>query len=371
MLTLEGSRLEVLFNVPQFSLPQAAKESLLLHELSDLVSLHRGACDAYRRITDADTRWSRESLGSLPYIPVSLFKSHDLRSIPEDQVFKLMTSSGTTGQQVSRVFLDRDTATLQGKALTAVLTRVIGNQRLPMIIVDSPDILRNRHSFSARGAGVLGMLPLGRSHFYALDSDMNLDVEGLSTFLAENEGSDILLFGFTFMVWKYFIEEARARNLTLDIERGILIHSGGWKHLQSQSVDNSTFKSALIENFALRRVHNFYGMVEQVGSVFVEGEDGLLYPPNFADVIVRDPQTWEEVPHGTAGVIEVLSVLPRSYPGHILLTEDLGIIHGVGEDPDGWQGKRLQVLGRLPKAELRGCSDTHAASASTNMGTDA
>ena len=46
----------------------------------------------------------------------------------------------------------------------------------------------------------------------------------------------------------------------------------------------------------LKRIYNFYGMVEQVGSVFLEGDDGYFYPPNFADVIVRDPQTFAELP---------------------------------------------------------------------------
>ena len=51
-----------------------------------------------------------------------------------------------------------------------------------------------------------------------------------------------------------------------------------------------------------------------------------------------------------------LQTLPRSYPGHVLLTEDLGVVHGI--DDGDWPGKRFSVLGRLPRAEARGCSDT-------------
>ena len=57
------------------------------------------------------------------------------------------------------------------------------------------------------------------------------------------------------------------------------------------------------------------------------------------------------------GLLEVISTLPTSYPGHVLLTEDLGVVHGI--DDGDWPGKRFSVLGRLPRAEARGCSDTY------------
>ena len=351
-----------LFARPQFSIPQAEKEELLLSALTQMIAHHRSACGPYRRITDVLGVPSEvyESLTALPYLPVSLFKTHQLSSVPMERVFKVMTSSGTTGQAVSRVFLDRHTADLQTRALSAVMAQVLGNQRAPMIIIDSPNVVKDRKMFSARGAGVLGMLPFGRSHFYALDDDMNLDVSGLQGFLERHSEQPILLFGFTFMVWKYFLQALMDSGVIVDLSRGILIHSGGWKKLTDEAVGNEQFKLALKEATRLGRVHNFYGMVEQVGSVFLEGNDGFLYPPNFADVIVRDPQTWEPAPNGMPGVVEVLSVLPRSYPGHVLLTEDLGVVHGIGEPVSGWAGKQLEILGRVPRSELRGCSDTHA-----------
>jgi hypothetical protein len=59
-------------------------------------------------------------------------------------------------------------------------------------------------------------------------------------------------------------------------------------------------------------------------------------------------------------VIQVLSALPLSYPGHSILTEDMGILEGVDHSEGGRRGKYFSVIGRVPKAELRGCSDTHA-----------
>ena len=352
--------LDVYFDRPQFSIPQDEKERLLLDTLGELTQSHLSGSSGYRRIVDTLDRPAARSLADLPYLPVSLFKTHLLQSVDEAEVFKTMTSSGTTGQAVSRIILDRRTADLQSRALSSIMQRVLGKQRMPMIVIDTPNVVKNRAMFSARGAGVLGMIQYGRKHFYALDDAMRLDLDGLRAWLAQYGDGPILLFGFTFMAWKYFLQEIIRSGAEVDLSNGVLIHSGGWKKLQDEAVGNQEFKDAFRSATGLARVHNYYGMVEQVGSVFMEGDDGFLYPPNFADVIIRDPMTWEPAAPGETGLIEVLSVLPHSYPGHVLLTEDLGRVHGVGGPESGWAGKQLEVIGRVPKSEIRGCSDTHA-----------
>jgi hypothetical protein len=176
-------------------------------------------------------------------------------------------------------------------------------------------------------------------------------------FLATHGEGPFLVFGFTYMVWLHLYELARDHGL--DLSNGVLIHSGGWKKLQDQSIDNAAFRRAIASDTGLTRVHNFYGMVEQIGVVYLEGpEGGSFYCPDFADVIIRDPDTWLPQPPGKPGLVQVISTLPESYPGHVLLTEDLGVIHGV--DDGTWPGKRFSVIGRLPRAEARGCSDTYA-----------
>jgi len=345
---------------PQYSILQAEKDVLLLGEMRRLTDHHRCASPEYDSILRAlGTEKQAASIAEVPYLPVSLFKTHLLRSVPEEQVFKTLTSSGTTGQAVSRITLDRPTADLQTRALATIMTTLLGPRRLPMIIIDTPNVVRDRRLFSARGAGVLGMASFGRKHFYALDDDMDLDVSGLERFLMENKGQELLIFGFTFMAWKYLLEKLRV--IEVDLSQATLIHSGGWKRLTDQSVTNSKFKEAFERHTGLTRVHDFYGMVEQVGGVFLEASDGFLRAPNFADVLVRDPLTWRVQANGEPGVIQVVSALPTSYPGHSLLTEDLGVIHGIEASAKRWRGKRIEVIGRVPKAELRGCSDTHAA----------
>ena len=339
-----------------FTLPQPAKETALVKELSDLVAHHRAACPPYARILDAQGTGDRfDTVADLPWLPVRMFKNHDLLSIPDDEVFKTLTSSGTTGE-VSRIYLDKAAAAAQTRFLGATVQSVLGPARLPMLLVDTKSLLRDRRSFSARGAGVLGMATFGRNHVWALDDQGQPDLEAVRGFLAAHGDRPFLIFGFTYMVWLHLYEVAREHGL--DLGNGILIHSGGWKKLVDRAVDPQEFRRRMQADTGLTRMHNFYGMVEQIGTICLEGPSGgSLYCPDFADVVVRDPETWAEQPTGKPGLLEVVSTLPTSYPGHVLLTEDLGVVHGV--DDGDWPGKRFAVLGRLPRAEARGCSDTY------------
>lgn len=327
----------------------------LLPQLDGLVRWHQQRCPPYARLLDA--MWpdyqGAATLADLPWLPVGLFKSHRLTSIPPSQEFKTLTSSGTTGSTPSTIVLDRETAGLQTRGLARVMRGLLGPRRLPMLIVDVEDLVEDRAAFSARGAGVLGMMVFGRHHLHVLDADYRLRADALADWLARHGDQPFLVFGFTSIVWRCLLPAVA--ELGLDLSQGTLVHGGGWKKLTDQAVDRATFKQQVAATTGMRRVRDFYGMVEQVGGVYLEGDDGLLHPPDFADFIVRDPRSWQEAPAGQPGVIQLLSLLPRSYPGHSLLTEDIGLMHPL---PTG--GRALSVIGRAPRSELRGCSDTHA-----------
>ena len=106
-------------------------------------------------------------------------------------------------------------------------------------------------------------------------------------------------------------------------------------------------------------VHDYYGMVEQTGSIFMECKMGHLHAPVFSDIIIRRPHDFSVADFGEKGIIQVLSILPNSYPGHSLLTEDEGVLLGEDDCPCGNLGKYFKIVGRLKNAEIRGCSDTY------------
>ncbi len=351
-----------LLDLDPFSLPVREREGILLGGLKDLTAYHHDHCAEYRKILRSHgvEPHAVDAIGDVPFLPVRLFKEYELKSISDEDVFKVMTSSGTTGQRVSRIVLDKETAVLQTKVLTKIVTSFLGANRLPMIVIDTEATLKNVQRFSARTAGIIGFSIFGRDKFFALDEDMKLDLEGLQAFLAKHAGKKILLFGFTFIVWQHFYQELLAKAGQVDLSNGILFHGGGWKKLQSEAVSEMEFRERLNAVCGLGDIHNYYGMVEQTGSIFVECEHGYFHSSIFGDVIVRDQNDLSIAPNGERGVIQVLSLIPRSYPGHSLLTEDEGMIAGDDGCACGRPGKYFKVYGRLAEAEIRGCSDTYA-----------
>ena len=350
-----------LLNIEPYSLTSEQKGKILTERLVDLTKHHQENCNIYANIlkifgTDTKNIWNYKDI---PFLPVRIFKDLELCSVPKESVFKTMTSSGTTGQQVSKIYLDRNTSSNQQKVLVKIVSDFTGKKRLPMLIIDSPSVVKNRAMFSARGAGILGFSILASDRQYALDDDMKIDWDGIRDFLKKHCDEKILIFGFTFMVWQFFYKELCKNPGCIDLSKGILIHGGGWKKLADEAVDALEFKDALMTVCGLSDIHDYYGMVEQTGCIYMQCECGHLHASIYSDVLIRNMKNFDLAGVGEPGVIQVVSSIPESYPGHSVLTEDRGILLGEDDCPCGRKGKYFKIIGRIKNAEIRGCSDTY------------
>ena len=351
-----------ILNIPPYSLQKNEKEKVLNSILNELSRHHYKNCEPFTKMMDGigyDTDKDYE-YSNLPFLPVRLFKMLDLLSVEQDEVVKTMTSSGTSGQAVSRIYLDRNTASNQTKVLTKIVSSFIGQKRVPMIIIDNEGVVKNRKLFSARGAGILGFSMFGSKRMYALDENMELKTEAIIEFLEKYKNEQVFLFGFTFIIWQHLYKQILEKGIKLDLSNALLIHGGGWKKLISESISSHDFKEKLNSVCGINSVHDYYGMVEQTGSIYMECEQGHLHTPIFSDIIIRKASDFSVAKIGEKGIIQVLSVLAHSYPGHSLLTEDEGILLGEDDCKCGRKGKYFKIVGRLKNAEIRGCSDTYA-----------
>lgn len=364
----EQVTVESLIANQQYDIPQNEKEQYLLPLLREQVARSIERSDNMKRFYEAyDTSPdSIKTIASIAPLPVTMFKQFRLQTCSDDEIVRVLNSSATTTGIPSTVYIDKTTAMRQTKALVATLKSYIGKSRRPFLVMDTSSINDPAAStISARGAAIRGLSNFARKTYYVMDDidgALVLNLDRLQEFEEAFSDREVLAFGFTYIVWTRVLESLKKADVKLNLPHIKILHSGGWKKLSSQAVTKDVFNREVAEAFNTdpSNAIDFYGMVEQLGVLFLDCPAGYKHPPDFADIIIRDVLTMDEAPVGTPGLIEVVSVLATSYPSQAVLTEDIGEVIGIDDCPCGRKGKYFVFRSRAEKAEIRGCGDTFA-----------
>ena len=331
--------------------------SVFLEKINNLSVLHFRHCEEYRKIIDRLFAgiYTAKNLEEVPFIPVSLFKELDLKSVPNEDIFRTLTSSGTLGKQ-SRIFLTKHNSSEQIKALKNLFQERFGNSRIPMVIFDSEELFRSATNTNARKAAVIGFSSFASERLFVLKDELTLDWEILKEYLSIHKGKRVIFFGFTFLLWTSLVLKNES-NISFKFSDGVILHGGGWKKLQGLGIDKKHFKDKISEITGITKIIDYYGMAEQAGSIFFECESGYFHTTQYSTIVIRDPYSLLPLSHKKTGLVQVISSLPTSYPGHSILTQDLGAIYGEYNCTCNRSGKYFFIESRLPNAQIRGCSD--------------
>jgi hypothetical protein len=359
-------KIESLLTLPPYSVGTEEKTPVLLDILKaqlDQASQRHAGFANYLRHWPLDYR-SAAHVANLPFLPVGVFKANPpLALVERHQIKRTLSSSATTGQIPSRVVLDSPTARRMTKGVIAILRDFLGSARRPYLVVDTPGTAGDKPELGARGAAIQALQPFASEVAYGLrlhaEGELELDRERLTHFSRQHRDATVLVYGFTYILWNHLVKPLMAEGACLGLPNAHVLHSGGWKRLQDQSVDKQTFNQGLarVLGCSTGRVIDFYGLVENVGVIYPDCAEGCKHVPAFGEVVVRHPLTLEPVAQGELGIIQVCSVLPGSFPGHLLLTEDMAQVIGFDGCPCGRRGIHFRFAGRIPKSELRGCGN--------------
>ena len=351
--------LEKLLLEDPYSMDKQKKDSFFKNYLNELTLHHLNNSKEYKKLINylGYSSKKKNEIDQIPFLPVRLFKELNLLSIKKDKVIKVLSSSGTTGSKTSKIYLDKKNALNQVKVLQKIMNKILGSERLPMLIIDKNIKNIDRKNFNARIAAINGFSIFGKEHTFLLNEKNDIDYIKLNKFLSKYGKNKFFIFGFTSFIFKNLIEKLKISKINLDFKNAILLHGGGWKKLENKKISNEVFKKKILKKLNLKNVFNYYGLVEQTGSIFIECKCGYFVTSNFSDVLVRDSK-FNLLKNNQKGFLQLFSLLPTSYPGHNILTEDIGEIIQNKNCSCSINGKRFLVHGRAEKAEIRGCSDT-------------
>jgi phenylacetate-coenzyme A ligase PaaK-like adenylate-forming protein len=357
---------ETVLSRQPFGASEEERASTLLPLLTEQVEASAAACGPYRNVVRHWPVHPREakSIAELPFLPVEVFKrTEPLATVPPDEFQRVIASSSTTGQTPSLIAVDRTTAWRMSRTTSAIIGDFIGKQRRPILVADVPRANPAAINVGARDAAARGLMPFATESVHCLeptnDGTLIVDVDRLLAFFDRHAGESVLVYGLTTLLWFNFVQPLKDAGITLDHADVHVLHSGGWKRLADRSVDKTAFSAGVASTFGTSsdRVIDFYGLVENLGIVYPDCSEGHKHAPMYGQVIVRDPVTTEPVTEGGKGFLQLCSIIPNSFPGHLLLTEDMASVPMYDGCPCGRPGIAFRFESRVPKAEVRGCGN--------------
>lgn len=352
-----------------FVLPQNEKKKTFMPYIKKAIIWHYNNNKEFRKMCDNRKFManSKFSVDQIPYFPVSLFKTFSLLSVSESKIIKTLYSSSTSGKP-SKILLDRETVSYQQLAVRKILSDFLGKTRRNFIIFDTEQVIRNTKDgeLSSRATAIRGMIPIAKKMNFILNDNLEIDVNRIKkVFDQPKDDEPVCFFGFTWLMYSVLM----LHKNHLKIERLLkefkskdkkVLHIGGWKKLSDQAVPKIKFnkKVAQFLDVSENNIIDFYGMTEQLGTVYLDCEYGYKHVPVYSEVLIRDIKTLECVENNKEGFIQLISPLPVSYPGISILSDDIGKIRGIDNCKCGRLGKYFTFERRSEKAELKGCGDT-------------
>jgi hypothetical protein len=268
----------------------------------------------------------------IPYLPISFFKSHKIKTtlFEPAQIFE---SSGTT-QTINSKHLVKDVSIYQ-KSFLAAFEMFYGDIKDWCIIGLLPSYLERKNSSLIMMVDELIKLSNHQqSGFYLYEfGKLKNTLEEL-----ESNQQKTLLIGVTFALLDF------AEAYSLQLKHTIVMDTGGMKGRRKE-LTRDEVHAILKEGFGVNEIHSEYGMTELLSQAYSKGE-GRFYCPPWMKVLVRDEEDPLQVKLSGKGILNIID-LANIYSCSFIATDDVGIVYEDGS---------FEVLGRMDNSDIRGCS---------------
>lgn len=368
--------MDQLFAEPVFSVSPQTND-LFLKALQEELLFHYEHNEMYRQFCNRkgfNPHTELEDLKQIPPVAVSVFKNlgFGLASVPKEDIKLRLQSSATSGTP-STIVVDKVTSKRQAKAMVKVMQEFIGKERKPFLVMDIDPRSEYRSLLGARFAAITGYLNFASKSGYFLKAQNGVsyfDIDAIKDYLCTIPANQpVVVFGFTYILYSNVLKAILEKDEKIQLPKGSkIIHIGGWKKLEAEKVEKSLFNQQLADGFGIEPtdVIDIYGFTEQMGLNYPDCPCGCKHTSSYVKVLTRDVVTREVLPAGKEGMMEFITPIPHSYPGNVVLTDDMGIIERE-PCPYGRPGQRFRITGRMKKAEVRGCGDILSAKLTFNV----
>ena len=293
----------------------------------ELNPIYRSFCDLINTPPDSINSYSQ-----IPFLPISFFKTHDVKIFCEKEE-AIFQSSMTSSIQPSRHFIknlsDYENSFRKGfehfygeisdYTILALLPGYIERKNSSLIYMVSNLIQKTKSKHSG---------------FYIND------LKNLKNTLEEidSKGYKTLLIGVSFALLEFI------NKYNFNLKNTIIIETGGMKGKLKELVRDELHEK-LSKGFGVNNIHSEYGMTELFSQAYSK-EQGLFICPPWMKVFTRDiddPLFFDKSKPGGLNIIDLANFNTCPF----IATQDLGKMHLDGS---------FEVLGRFDQSEIRGCN---------------
>ncbi len=273
------------------------------------------------------------SLDSIPFLPVTLFKSREI-ICGERTYEKIFSSSATTGVTPACHYVKE--LSIYQESFLKGFSIFHGKPGDYTILALLPSYLEREGSSLVYMANkLIEVSGKNESGFYLYNyADLNQSLLKLKA-----KGEKSLLLGVSFALLDYI------KSFKISFPSLTVIETGGMKG-RGVEISREELHSLLKKGFGVERVGSEYGMAELLSQAWAESE-GVFKTPPWMQIQIRDLNNpFTRVEDGVTGGINVID-LANIHSCSFVETEDLGIKEA---------GNTFRVLGRILNSEIRGCN---------------
>lgn len=342
-------------------------EGLFLRAVKRNLEFHQANCADYRRILkrmdfQPESLRNIGDLCNIPAIPTLYFKSHELYSIPKDKLFINVTSSGTKGMR-SHVGFDRRTLSY---ALRMVI-RTFSYYRLISIVPTNYIVLgyepnKSNSTGAVKTAYGATLLAPALHREYALKYtgrgyELNMDRVITALIRYNKMKSPVRFMGFPAYMY-YLLRELQSRHIMLNLPgKSKVFLAGGWKQFLTDQVEKAKLYQMIEETLGIPEANckEFFGAVEHP-ILYCDCKNHHFHVPVYSRVFIRDVNTLQPVPNGTAGLLSLVTPLAESVPLVHVITDDLAVMHSGEECGCGIDSPYFELLGRAGLQNVKTCA---------------
>lgn len=343
-------------------------QDLFVKAMKENVLYHQAHCPGYRAILldagfDPQSIKKEEDLANIPFIPTLYFKHHELSSLPDKKLLFKATSSGTSGQNQSKIGYDLTTL-LCGFGMVKRLFHYhhVWSLKGTHFVVFGYEPHKGNDKAIAKSSWGFTFTSPALSKDYAIvyrNGDYQVDLPSIEKKIISYSKGHHQVRSLGFPAYTYFLlQQMKAHGVSVHLPRGSkMTLGGGWKQFYAQAVSKQDFYDLAKEVLGLdeKDIIEFFGAVEHP-IMWTTCEKHHFHEPIYARAIIRDPDTLKPLPMGQVGLINLLTPMSQAAPLCSVMTDDLGVLHPGESCGCGLTSPYLEIIGRVGIEDIKTCA---------------